>query len=220
MFATSVELLRRHRSTTTKVPTGYVIPTPQGASGLDPYIVLQAGGGAYDNTSPYGATSSIEDGFKANDGTNDSFRATGQTSTLAGNMSDPDNNGITAAQDLLGTWDVSLNSLINALSPDVRRELMIGFDYNQPQNGSTTSLNYWALITVRDADGNLVDINYEIRSDTGLSPYAFSTTKTIDSKPNSTDFSTVNGVTCIDTNGSERISPYTSDSRRLLPLWL
>ena len=74
---------------------------------------------------------------------------------------------------------------------------MIGFDYNQPQN-ATTSLNYWALITVRDADGNLANINYEIRSDTGLSPYAFSTTKTINSKPNSTDFSTVNGVTCID----------------------
>jgi hypothetical protein len=185
----------------TQVPTGYVIPTPQGA--LDNYIILQAGGGAYENTDPYGATSSIENGFKSNDGGNDDFRATGNTSAILGNMSNPDNNGLTAAQDLPGTWDVSLASLINTLSPNsVRRELMIGFDYNQPQN-ATTSLNYWALITVRDTDGNLANINYEIRSNpVGSNPYTFTTGKTIDSKPLSTDFSTVNGVTCIDSTNT------------------
>lgn len=192
--------------TTTQTPTGYVIPTPQGESGLAPYTVLQGGGIAYDNTNPYGDAASVEDGFKSNDGGSDDFRATGNTSALLGNMNDPDNNGLTAGADLPGTWDVGLSWLIEALSPDdVRRELMIGFDYNQTQNTST-SLNYWALVTVRDANGNLTDVNYEIRSDTGLSFDGWSTSKNINSKPSSTDFSTVNGVTCIDTNGSEAIT--------------
>ena len=190
-------------SPSTQVPTGYVIPTPQGA--LDPYIVLQAGGGAPNNTSPYGATARVEDGYKSNDGSADSFLATGKTSTIAGNMNDPDNNGLLSGEDLLGTWDVGLGWLIGALSPSgIRRELMIGFDYNQPQN-SLTSLNYWALVTVRDRDGVLGDVNYEIRRDTGLNPYAWSTGKNIDSKPLSTEFSTVNGVTCVDTNSSEAV---------------
>lgn len=182
---------------------GYIIKTPQGA--LDPYIVLQAGGGAPDNTSPYGATAQVEDGFKSNDGGADSFRATGKTSTVLGNMNDPANNGLLPGADLPGTWDVGLSWLIDALSPSgVRRELMIGFDYNQTQN-TTTSLNYWALVTVRDVNGVLADKNFEIRSDTGVSPLAWSTFKTIDSKPNASDFAIVNGVTCVDTNGSEGV---------------
>jgi len=196
-------------SPNTQVPTGYVIPTPQGA--LNPYIVLQGGGVAPDNTIPYGASARVEDGYKSNDGSADSFLATGKTSTTAGNMNDPDNNGLLSGEDLLGTWDVGLGWLIGALSPSgVRRELMIGFDYNQPQNALTslnslTSLNYWALVTVRDREGILSDVNYEIRRDTGLNPYAWTTGKNIDSKPLSTEFSTVNGVTCVDTNGSETV---------------
>lgn len=192
--------------TTTETPSGYLIKSPQGDSGLANYIVLQGGGAAPNNTVPYGAGASVENGFKSNDGGSDSFRATGKTSTVIGNMNDPDNNGLTSSADLAGTWDVGLGWLINALSPNgVRRELMIGFDYNQPQN-TTTSLNYWALITVRDVDGSKSDVNYEIRSDTGISPLTWSTSKTIDSKPFASDFSTVNGITCVDTNGSQAIA--------------
>lgn len=190
-------------SPTAQTPDGYIIKTSQGI--LAEYLILQAGGNP-DNTTPYGSTAVAEDGFKSNDGGADDFRATGQTSTIAGNMSDPDNNGLSPNADLLGTWDVGIEWLINALSPDgIRRELMIGFDYNQQQSG-TTSLDYWALITVRDLEGNLTQINYEIRSNpVGSNPYTFSTDKTIDSKPYSTDFSTVNGVTCIDTDGNRPV---------------
>lgn len=191
---------------TDAVPPGYVLPTPQGA--LAPYIVLQAGGGAPNNGDLTQVPLRVEDGFKSNDGGSDSFRATGRTSTLLGNMSDPGNNalvsGLGASADLPGTWDVGLQWLIGALTVNGdRRQIMVGFDYNQPQN-ATTSLNYWALITVRDLQDSTRDVNYEIRSNPTNTPYnAFSTGKTIDSKPASTDFATVNGVTCVSTSGPE-----------------
>lgn len=193
--------------TTTVANGGYVLPTPQGA--LDGYIVVAAGGGTQENSdiSPT-PPSEVEDGFKSNDVTSDDFFATGKadgTTVNAGNLSDPDNNGLLAAWDNPGTWDVGVDWLLNALTIDgVRTELMIGFDYNQPQN-TTTSLDYWALITVRDVDGVLADQNFEIRSITGQSYSDFTTDKTFASMPASDDFATVNGVTCIDTNGSEAI---------------
>jgi hypothetical protein len=192
---------------------GYVLPTPQG--GLKGYIVLGAGGAAaLDNSdiipSP---TSQVENGFKSNAGS-DSYFATGKTSTVAGNTADPDNNGLgtlngAQAADLRGTWDVGLQWLSNALTFGTgRHDLMIGFDYNQPQN-ATTSLDFWALITVRDTAGELADINYEFKGP-GIpgsllppNPWdSFTTTKTRDSLPNSTDFGTVNGVTCVNTVGA------------------
>lgn len=193
--------------TTKTTDGGYVLATPQGP--LDSFIVVTAGGGAQGNAdygpSPY----VVEDGFKSNDASADSFLATGKadgTSVPLGNLNDPANNALQAAQDTPGTWDVGTNWLLNALTINgVRRELMIGFDYNQTQN-IDTSLDYWALITVRDTLGgtNKADISFEIRSNPGnLSYSAFTTGKSFASMPNSTDFSTVNGVTCIDTNGSE-----------------
>lgn len=190
--------------TTTTANGGYVLPTPQGA--LAPYIVLQAGGGAPDNSDQ--TDPQVEDGFKSNDGGSDDFRATGSTSTTIGNMTNPNNNllgGLGSGADLPGTWDVGLDWLIGALTIDgIRRELMIGFDYNQPQN-ALTSLDYWALVTVRDLSGALADVNYEIRSYPGMDPYSFTTDKTINSKPSASDFSVVNGVTCIDENGSQAV---------------
>lgn len=186
---------------------GYVLPTPQGA--LASYIVLQAGGGATPNGDANPAPHVVEDGFKSNDGGSNDFRATGKadgTDVPLGNMNNPDNNDLVAqlgaSADVPGTWDVGIDWLIKALSPDVRRELMIGFDYNQPQN-ATTSLNYWALITVRDLQKNLPDKNYEIAFSNNQPYNVFSSTKDFASKPSSTDFGTVYGVTCVDTNGSE-----------------
>jgi len=189
-------------SPNTKVADGgYVLPTPQGA--LESYIVVAAGGGAQDNSDITPLSGAVEDGFKSNDVTNDDFMATGRadgTTVNAGNMNDPDNNGLTAG-DNVGTWDVGIDWLIDALTlADGRHEMMIGFDYNQPQN-TTTSLDYWALITVRDIDGANTDINFEIRSYTGSDIYTFTTTKTFASQPASTDFATVNGVTCVDDDG-------------------
>ncbi|OZG70175.1 hypothetical protein BTA51_27255 [Hahella sp. CCB-MM4] len=196
---------------TTKVADGgYVLPTPQGA--LESYIVLTSGGGAQENSDTDPSPAEVEDGFKSNDTTNDDFFATGQTGSTAGNLNDPDNNDLgnldsTLDADSLGTWDVGIEWLINALTIDgIRRELTIGFDYNQPQN-TTTSLDYWALVTVRDLDNQLADINYEIGQVTGLTYDAYVTEETFNSKPESSDFATVNGVTCIDDDGILPILP-------------
>lgn len=177
---------------------GYVLPTAQG--GLKPYIVLGAGGAAaLDNADTVPVAGAVENGFKSNAGS-DSYFATGQTSTVGGNAGDPANNGLMAGADLAGTWDVGLQWLADALTVGgTRRDLMIGFDYNQPQS-SLTSLDFWALITLRDLQGNLSDVNFEILNSPGSHWSTFGTLKTRDSKPSSTDFATVNGVTCIKTD--------------------
>ncbi|WP_421864546.1 hypothetical protein [Motiliproteus sp.] len=103
---------------------GYVLPTPQGA--LDSYIVIGAGGGAQDNGDIDPVVGAVEDGFDSNDVQNDEFFATGTTGTTAGNLSDPDNNNLLQSQDALGTWDVSIEWLIDALTfSDGRHDLMI-----------------------------------------------------------------------------------------------
>lgn len=195
---------------TTVANGGYVLPTPQGA--LDSYIVVAAGGGAQGNDDIDPTVGAVENGFKSNDVQNDEYFATGMTGTTAGNMSDPDNNNLLASQDALGTWDVGIDWLINALTiNNERHDLVIGFDYNQPQAATVTSLDFWSLITIRDTDGNLADVNYEILNNnpagsTTTSYEDFTSTKTFNSKPASTDFGTVNGITCIDTNGTEAIT--------------
>lgn len=193
---------------TTVANGGYVLPSPQGA--LDSYIVVTAGGGAQGNGDTTPSPAQVENGFKSNDAGSDDFLATGKangTTVGIGNLSDPNNNSL-ASGDNVGTWDVALQWLINALTINgQRRELTIGFDYNQPQS-TTTSLNYWALVTVRDTNGALPDINFEIRSNpTNLSYGAFATSKTFASQPSSSDFGVVNGVTCIDSNNVLPILP-------------
>lgn len=188
---------------------GYVLPTPQGA--LDSYIVVGAGGGAQGNDDIDPLSGAVENGFKSNDVQNDEFFATGQTGSTSGNLADPANNSLPDSQDALGTWDVGIQWLIDALTTNnERRDLMIGFDYNEPQN-SDASLDFWSLITVRDTDGQLADVVYEILDNNPdlagpiTSVEDFTSSKTFDSKPASTDFGTVNGVTCVDTNDSETV---------------
>jgi hypothetical protein len=202
---------------TTDAGGGYVLATPQGP--LDSYIVLASGGGAQGNDDVGPTPFNVENGFKTTDANPNDFIATGTATGSAlssfqqlvplGNMNDPDNNALTttfgANADSPGTWDVGLQWIIDALTIEgVRRDLMIGFDYNQTQN-TDTSLAYWGLVTVRDVNGILPDINFEIRSDPGVLPEAYNTEETFNSKPESGDFSVVNGVTCVDTNGSEAI---------------
>lgn len=189
---------------------GYVLPTPQGP--LDSYIVVAAGGGAQGNDDTDPTDGEVEDGFKTTDTNPDSFLATGQadgTSVLIGNMNDPANNLLSNALDTPGTWDVGVDWLIGALTLDgIRRELTIGFDYNQPSTDVASSLDYWTLVTVRgfdDAGNALPDINFEIGNFNNPSPFTFESQKSFASMPASTDFSTVNGVTCVDTNDTEAI---------------
>lgn len=200
------------RQTDVSPNPGYVVPSSQGL--LKDSIVVQAGGSAADyngDTNPGGAattppgTASVENAYVSNTG-GASFSSTGLangTTMAAGNMANPTNNNLTAAQDNLGTWDVSATWLHDALTtPDGKRhELMVMYDFNQAQN-AIASMNIWGLITVRDTDGNLGDINYEFR-ETGNTPYnSFSTSKTFFSQPAASDFETVAGTICLYSDGS------------------
>jgi len=167
---------------------GYVVTSPQGE--LQKAVTIITGGQAAvpnndtDPTNPPVATGSrVENGFKSN--SNDPYQSTGkasgtsstsvQTDIAAGNL--PADNGNSLAQldgvtpaNKTGTWDVGLDWLIKALTYDkngtsVRGQLMIGFDYNNPQSASPeNSLSYWSLITVRDTAGALPDLNFEFRA--------------------------------------------------------
>ncbi len=217
----------------TDATPGYVLASPQGALKKD--VTILTGGQAAvpnsdtDPTNPPIATGSqVQDGFKSN--SNDPYQATGkaagtpsqsfQTDIAAGNLVPPvppSNNlgsldGATPA-DKTGTWDVGLDWLIKALTYNTasggtaRGQLMIGFDYNNPQaSDPTNSMNYWSLITVRDTAGLLPDINFEFRgpgtslfSQGGFVQDNTTIRHTWDSKPDATDFSAVNLITCYKT---------------------
>jgi hypothetical protein len=184
---------------TTVADGGYVIPTPQGQ--LDSYIIVTAGGGAQGNGDISPNSAMVEDGFKSNDTGADHFLAMGKadgTTVALGNLSNPLNNGLVAG-DNPGTWDVNAQWLIDALTTNgVRRELAIGFDFNQPQSGG--SMDFWGLVTLRDLDGGKADINYEIQK-SSIGYASFSTGKSFASMPYSTDFGTVQTATCIHTVG-------------------
>jgi hypothetical protein len=192
---------------TTATNGGYVLKTPQGP--LDSYIVVTSGGGAQGNSDTSPAPAAVEDGFKSNDTGGDHFLATGKangTTVGAGNLTDPANNALTAG-DTPGTWDVSAKWLLDALTINgVRRELTMGFDFNQPQSGA--SMDFWGLVTLRDLDGGKADINYEIqKSSVGYS--LFTTGKNFASMPFSTDFGTVQAATCIHSVGGVIVSVTT-----------
>lgn len=178
-------------------PSGYVIESPQGP--LDKTIVLGAGGeAALGNGDTDPTVGAVQNGYKTNTNPN-KFVATGKDGVTAGNLGLPAGNNLTAAQNTDGTWDVDINWLIQALTIDsVRRELMIGFDFNQSQGNNGGSLDYWSLITVRDviASGTpLANVNFEIKNDP--SGYgSFSSSKDFLSKPTGSEFSTVNVKTC------------------------
>lgn len=176
---------------------GYVLESPQG-NALQNRIIVGAGGGASQYNGDINPVAGrIEDGFKTNNG-GDNFTATGKTGATAGNLSNPDNNSLTSAYDQLGTWDVGIGWLVDALTVGgVRRELMIGFDYNQSRSDAG-SVDYWALISVLDYDAAGAiqkEKTFEIKNYFG--GYAsFDSSKTFNSQPDGSEFSTVNTKTC------------------------
>lgn len=178
----------------TDIPTGYAIPTPQGA--LKSYIVIDAGGNAaLDNSDTNPVNGQVENGYFAN--------TQGKNYFMTGDGNDPSGG---PAGDTAKTWDVGIDYLIQALTiGGTRRDLFIGFDFNQPQNG-LGSLDVWALITVRDLQGGKTNINYELNSSTvGYatynSPYDFDGTN--NTVPKSTDFVSVVAADCVQyTNGT------------------
>lgn len=188
---------------TTDAGGGYVIATPQGA--LKDAIVVGMGGNAgTDNGGINPTVGKVEDGYKTNNG-GDNFVATGKTGSTIGSLGNPGNNDLRSDADFLGTWDVEIGWLKDALTVGgARRELMIGFDYNQSQGGNGGSLNYWALITVIDLDDRSRDVNYEIgTAGMGQSYGDFTSAKGFESQPTAADFAVVNTVTCVKTENGQ-----------------
>lgn len=193
---------------------GYVFQTNQGTLKKD-FIVVSGGGDAGENDEVLPDTTGdggeVEDGFKSNDSNNSGqqYFATGNADpdsdntneTVLGNLSDPDNNGLPDTQDAPGTWDVSISWLLQALTfDDVRHQMLIGFDYNEPQDDSKGTLDYWSLVSIwSSTDDTLDPFQYEIGNVNSplSSPLDFSTSKEFDSKPGASDFATVNGISCV-----------------------
>jgi len=190
-------------ATNTDIPTGYVIATPQGE--LDKgYIVVDAGGNsALDNTDtqPVPPNSNVEHGYFANTQGNNYF--------MTGDGNDPSDGSAAAPVDTPYSWDVGLGWLIDALTINgTRRDMIIGFDFNQPQNADlSASLDVWALVTVRDTNGNLPSLNYELNGSAGSNGYggagalAFNSGKTFNGTantlPSAADFTTVVSAVCV-----------------------
>lgn len=188
--------------TNTALPTGYVIDTPQGE--LDKgYIVIDAGGNSTINTDTVPTVSNVENSYFANTQGKNYFM-TGEAEKQGG-TNDPTDGSI-AAGDSPYSWDVGINWLMDALTIDgTRRDMIIGFDFNQPQNNDnlSASLDVWALITVRDLQDETRNQSFELRGDMiGVGTWAtFSTDKTFtgtgNTTPKSKDFTTVVSAVCV-----------------------
>jgi hypothetical protein len=108
--------------------------------------------------------------------------------------------------DTANSWDINLQTLIDALTSNgTRRNMFIMFDHNQ-QGGTALeqSLDIWSLVVVRDVNGNQPDIVFELNPDDS-GPTNFTSTKTFDdyignatSNPAAGDFVTSSAVICLD----------------------
>jgi PEP-CTERM motif len=188
-------------SSSADVPGGYVLPTPQGE--LKNYIVVAAGGAAAlpnDGISP--ANGAVEDGYKAN--------TQGKNYFMTGDDNNDPAGGPTG--DTPKSWDVGIQWLIGALTINgSRRDMVIGFDFNQPQNG-IGSLDIWSLISVKDNENSLTDINFELNRNTvGIN--SFNTSYTFDgvssTNPKSTDFVSVVAADCVKYEGGSITDIYS-----------
>lgn len=130
-------------------PGPYSFAASQGS--LLQTVVLATNGGNIAENSDQVPTGS-EDGFVTNNGGQSKFFYTGDNN-------DPTNNGSLGA-DTSFSWDIGISALNSVL---LGRQLIFAFDFNNPQN-TIPSLPVWALVTIRDTDGNLADINFETQA--------------------------------------------------------
>lgn len=175
----------------TSQPTGYVLDTSQGL--LKNAIVVNAGGAAaLDNQDAIPLAGAVDNGFKANVGNANYFK-------MGENVFEGSGGGAPLG-DQTDTWDVSIKWLIDALTiGGVRRDMVIGFDFNQPQNG-VGALDIWSLITVRDVDGSNGNQVFELNRSVG-NPFTFNSAHTFNDAPKSTDFVRVTNSLCVKPNG-------------------
>jgi hypothetical protein len=171
----------------------YSFSAAQGA--LHDAIVVTSNGGAILDNGDVALPS--EDGFTTNNGGNKDYFFTGD-------KNDPANNGA-LSNDTAFSWDMGLSVLNSKLTFDgAYHQMMIAFDFNNPQNG-TASLPIWALVTIRDSEGNLANQYFETQKldplDIFKDPSLFQSTKTFNgtgvTTPKSTDFALTVGAICV-----------------------
>jgi PEP-CTERM motif len=94
------------------------------------------------------------------------------------------------AGDHVNSWDISLASLISALTINGdRKDLLIMFDHNQQGNGTAfeQSIDVWALIAVRDLEGGQPTKVFELNPDT-VGPTNFTSARTFEDSINNPTF--------------------------------
>lgn len=171
----------------------YSFAASQGAL-LDTIVVTANNGNILNNGDQVNPS---ENGFSTNNGGNKKYFFTGD-----GN--DPANNGGLAG-DTAHSWDIGLAALNQKLTFNgAYHQMAIAFDFNNPQN-STASLPIWALVTIRDLDGNLADKQFETQALDLLnifkSPALYSSDKSFDpnviTTPGADDFALTVGAICV-----------------------
>lgn len=171
----------------------YGFAASQGAL-LDTIVVTANGGNILNNGDQLNPS---ENGFTTNNGGNKKYFFTGD-----GN--DPTNNGGLAG-DTPFSWDTSINALNQKLTfGGAYHRMAIAFDFNNPQN-DTSSIPIWALVTIRDTDGNLGNKYFETQNldpnNIFKDPSLYSSGKTFDGNaittPGAADFALTVGAVCV-----------------------
>lgn len=188
-------------------PDGYAPASAQGQL-LDRIIVTANNGNILENADQVSPGS--EDGYQTAGGGTQPYFYTGELITQGQTTSTNDptlSNGLADIQDTDHSWDLSLESLITKLTEqDVRRTLMIGFDFGEAQSGTAT-FPVWSMVTVWDsgsvgADGiPTVQKTFELQQI--FTPLSFESSKVFDTDdgafntPASGDFARAYGSICV-----------------------
>ena len=114
----------------------------------------------------------------------------------------PGGTGVLQTGNTATAWDVSIPSLITALtSPEGLREMYIMFDNNQTGEDVAQNILGWALVCAQGA--GLEDVCFELNGVPppppfpGPDPTTFTTTKDFGDAPSATDYVLVNGTICV-----------------------
>lgn len=184
----------------TPAPTGYVIQSDQGSLKTMVVVGTGAGGQIPVNTD---FSTQIDQGYDIPN--NGSF----ETSTAPEPINGP-TGPAPYLWDSTKAWDISLDALTGALTlGGTRQNMLIGYDFNET-GGTGQATMVWAMVTLRDADGNLAPINFELTLSNGIKPasavYSFDTAKTFDGvTPTSVspaDMTYIAGDICVKPDGT------------------
>lgn len=207
---------------TTDTPSGFVNDiTGQGALAA-PLVIMTGGQAAVSNQEyrdQWGGL--IDDAYQPIGQGSLSEYGTHHISDVAGQDFDPDPDfagevAINSPTSNLTAWDIGLSALLSSLTiGGEQKQMMIFFDNNQIGEDPGQLLNVWGMVCVRDTDGNLGEVCFELFDQNGIGsptdindpanadnvdPTAFNTTKSYGDfeAADSNNLVRVNGTFCAD----------------------